>query len=237
MVWVQIYVHDTVVLAFTYVDEQAGPSAKGAVVRPESLEDDIRCAVERPNLTVRLDRSFFKMSPLPPETIVRLGLPLEPKWMSFFGGGTPQPWRNDPVLSDRFHPDYPDDLQVTFFFTNGTEAMWVRTTGVDLKIGGYEGTLLNDPSAEGTGLAQGARVAYRVAKGTPDPVWVSPVARANLDGWESECTRCGFDLLFESVEEITARQFNEKHDFFAFTTRCSMCGGTMLVKRPGAPIQ
>jgi hypothetical protein len=231
MAWVQIHVRDEIMLAFTYQDEQAGPSAKGTIVRPESLAEDARRAAERPDQTVRLERSFFPMTELPPDAIARLGLPAEPEWMSFFGGGTPQPWRSDPALAGRFHPDLPDDLEVSFFLENAVEKMWVRTTGVDDAVGGYKGELLNQPFAEASGLAQGASLTYRVAKGAPDPVWVSPVVRANLEHWTSECGTCGFDLLLEPAEAIAARQFDTGLETVAFTTRCPMCGGGMLVER------
>ena len=40
-------------LAFTYTDPQAGPSAKGAVVVAPITEDQIRTAVDHPNITFR----------------------------------------------------------------------------------------------------------------------------------------------------------------------------------------
>jgi hypothetical protein len=46
------------------------------------------------------------------------------------------PWRGDPDLVGRFHPEYPDNLQVVVHdgeprrTGRGTEACWVRVTGV-----------------------------------------------------------------------------------------------------------
>lgn len=211
----------------------AGPSAKGAMIHPESLDEDVRRAVENPSDTIRLDRSVDPTSPLPPETIARLGLPEEPPWMTFFDAGRPHPWRSDPALSERFHPDYPDDLRVEFFFGAAAETMWVRTTGVNREVNGYEGELMNQPYSNESRLASGDLVIYRAVRGMLNPIWVDPDARAHLGRWTSECTECGFDLLFESAEAIAGRQFDiqDGMKMDMFTTRCRRCGGRMLVRR------
>ena len=148
------------------------------------------------------------LTPLPPETITRLGLPLRPPWLKQFYGLPPdRPWRDDPALAGRFHAQDPDDLEVTFFFPAAAEHMWVRTTAHAPAIGGYEGELLNTPFATGTGLATGAQVAYRVPTGAIGPVWVSPAVRSNLEHWSAKCDSCGFDLLLEPAKDIIARQF------------------------------
>jgi hypothetical protein len=233
MTWVQVQIDNQVMLGFAYEDPQAGPSAKGAIVQPESLEDDVRRAVERPDHTVRLGLRNFPSTPLPAATIARLGLPAEPPWMEFFRPRSAQPWLRDPALADRFHRDYPNDLEVLFMFPgHRMERMWVRTTGVDPEIGGYGGELLNQPFTEDADLAQGAQVAYRLAPGVPEPIWVSPVMRANLGGWSSRCTVCGFDMLTEPAQAIAARQFGEwGGQAVTFTTRCPMCEHAMMVER------
>lgn len=234
MTWVQIHVRPTEILVgFTYEDESAGLSAKGAIVQPESLNEDVRRAIERPDVTVRLDPPGYQVTPLAPETIARLGLPAVPPWLKFFGMPPQRPWRSDTALTGRFHPEYPDHLEVAFFFRDGTERMWVRTTDVEPTIGGYVGELLNAPFADATGLTQGDRVTYRVASGALDPIWVSPAVRANLAEWSSSCSACGFDMLLEPAEDILARQFEGSESLLAFTTRCPMCGQTMISNRRG----
>jgi hypothetical protein len=233
MTWVQVQIQNQVMLGFAYEDPHAGPSAKGAIVQPESLEDDVRRAVEQPDHTVRLRPPVFPTTPLPPATVARFGLPAEPPWMEFYRPPSPQPWRSDRALADRFHRNHPDDLEVLFVFPgHRMEQMWVRTTSVDPEIGGYGGELLNQPFTEDADLVQGAQVAYRLAPGVPEPIWVSPVMRANLGGWSSQCTVCGFDMLIKPAEAIAALQFGELGvQSLSFTTRCPMCEHGMLVKR------
>ena len=172
------------------------------------------------------------LTPLPPETITRLGLPLRPPWLKQFYGLPPdRPWRDDPALAGRFHAQDPDDLEVTFFFPAAAEHMWVRTTAHAPAIGGYEVELLNTPFATGTGLATGAQVAYRVPTGAIGPVWVSPAVRSNLEHWSAKCDSCGFDLLLEPAKDIIARQFPTPLETVAFTTRCPICGQGMMVEQ------
>lgn len=145
------------------------------------------------------------------------------------------PWRSDPALAGRFHPQAPDDLEALFFFVEArqVEKMWVRLDAVDDEIGGYSGNLLSTPYARGAGVAAGSRVAIRCTPGAGDPVWVSDATRANLRAWRSPCEACGFDLLFEPVEVIASRQFpSAPPDWapLAFTTRCPLCGGTMMAE-------
>ncbi len=59
MAWAWIRIGDDVMLGFTYDDPTAGPSAKGAFVHPDSFDDDVRRAVERPDHTVRLGHGVY----------------------------------------------------------------------------------------------------------------------------------------------------------------------------------
>ena len=233
MAWVQVRLSLTeILLGFTYEDASAGPSVKGVIVQPESVAEDARRAVEKPDHTVRLAvPGAFPVTPLPPGTITRLGLPIRPPWLEEYYGLPPdRPWRDDPALAGRFHAQDPDDLEVTFFFPGAAERMWVRTAARAPSIGGYEGQLLNTPFAAGTGLAVGAQVAYRVPTGAIGPVWVSPTVRSNLERWSAKCGSCGFDLLLEPATDIIARQFSAPFETVAFTTRCPICGHGMLVE-------
>jgi hypothetical protein len=60
------------------------------------------------------------------------------------------PWRRDARLSGRFHPDFPDDLQVLLhdggplFSTVRPEAVWARLLE-RVDDGVYRGILLNQP--------------------------------------------------------------------------------------------
>lgn len=159
------------------------------------------------------------------------------RFAALYEDGPSGPWQRDPALAGRFHPSYPNDLEVRFYFAEQQtlEKMWVRTTGVDEEIGGYVAVLVNRPHTDATGLAPGASVAYRVAAGMPDPIWVTPAMRANLASWSSRCERCGFDMLLLPAEDLIRRQFELPPGTVmeAFTTRCLACGEGMVVRKRG----
>jgi hypothetical protein len=230
--WVQVELGDDVLLGFAYSDPSAGRSAKGAIVRPESFHEDVRRAIERPDATVRLEPPGYRATPLGEAAIAQLGLPATPSWLSYYGEQPGGPWRTDSALAGQFHPDAPDDLQVEFHGASGGDIMWVRTTGVDVAVSGYIGTLLNSPKNV-HGVKVNDVVTYRAALGAIHPIWVSPAVRANLEEWETSCASCGFDLLLGAASDVIARQFSNSHvgEMVSFTTRCPMCNGSMLVKR------
>jgi hypothetical protein len=97
-------------VGYTYVDQQAGLSAKG------SSQRDPQLAIA-PFMTVRLPMPRASWRVLDGEERNRLSLPLRPPWLELFG---PQPepdslwgaWREHPKFKRRFLPDHPDDLQV-----------------------------------------------------------------------------------------------------------------------------
>lgn len=72
------------VLAFTYFDSQAGPSAKGAVVT-QAAESWTK-AVEHPDRTFR-DPKAFGAIPISEDEARQRGLPAEPPWLSIFTEG------------------------------------------------------------------------------------------------------------------------------------------------------
>jgi len=239
MAWGRIRLQDQFALVFSYVDPQAGPSAKGAPMRGgEPSRDDAEDAVRRPSLTVRLGPGLRPV-PLAADEVQRLALPVEPEWLSFFKPKQ-QGWHVDPFFAGRFHPEYPSDLEVLFFLpaSQKVEQMWVQLDRVASE-GTYEGTLLNTSHFEPT-LTQGTRVTVRGAKGAKGPLWVSPSMQANAAGWTSVCQSCGFDALFEPVQALVARTFPDAPpgaEMLNFTTRCPMCNETMLVgkRETGAP--
>ncbi len=230
-------------LVYSYVDPQAGPSAKGALMHGEAPTlDDARAAATRPGVTVRLGPGLTPRA-LTEEELIDLQLPDEPEWMEFFRPREEGPWRKDPLLAGRFHPQHPNDLQVSFFLPahRQVEQMWVRLDGEVPALHAWGGTLLNTSHLD-PALTQGTRVAVRGAKGAEAPLWVSEVMAKNLERWDATCSACGFDLVLEPVEALLARQFPglpEGSVMEAFTTRCAMCNQTQSVslRRDGAPLE
>ena len=86
------------------------------------------------------------------------------------------PWRDDPLLEGRFHPDFPDDLQVLVheggprLSSRSPELMWARTIGTE--GGAYVATLLNQPHHLQT-LHEGAEVLYVIPDGAEYPIRVT----------------------------------------------------------------
>jgi hypothetical protein len=86
MAWGLIRAQEQFALVFTYVDPRRGPSAKGALVHAtEPGPDDARAALERPNVTVRIEEGL-RVRPLSPEQHALLKLPDEPPWLVHFKG-------------------------------------------------------------------------------------------------------------------------------------------------------
>lgn len=88
--WVWIPIDGQWVLAYTYTDPTAGPSAKGAIVPQPITADAVRTAIDRPDRTFR-DPISFRAMPIGPEDALRLGLPKDPPWIGYFEPGRPIP--------------------------------------------------------------------------------------------------------------------------------------------------
>jgi hypothetical protein len=84
------------VLAYTYDDPRAGPSAKGAVVREPVTAEQIQRAVDQPDRTFRDPRAFGAVA-ITAEDAQRFGLPREPPWIGFFEGKPVPPPRGEPA--------------------------------------------------------------------------------------------------------------------------------------------
>lgn len=235
MSWGLIRVQEQLAIVFSYVDPQAGPSAKGTLLTStEATVEDARAAATRPNVTVRLGEGL-QVRPLPELEVARLALPEEPEWLRFFQAPPSGAWVKDPFFKGRFHPQFPNDVQGVFFFpaSRKAEQMWVRLERETPVAGTYEGVLLNTAHLEPT-LKEGTRVRLRGAEGASGPVWVSDVTAQNLTAWDARCEACGFDLVLEPVETLIKRSFPdapEGAEFEALTTRCAMCRQTQLLQR------
>lgn len=83
-------------LAFTYTDPMAGPSAKGAMVKDPTSQAQIRTAIDTPDRTVR-DPDAFGAVPIGAEEALRLGLPKDPPWIGHFENKPVPPPRGEPA--------------------------------------------------------------------------------------------------------------------------------------------
>lgn len=217
MRWGLIRVQDQLALVFSYVDPKEGPSAKGTLLTSTApTEEDARAAVQRPNVTVRLEHEA-QVRPLSDEDFARLALPASPDWLSHVQPST-RPWRQDRFFRGRFHPAPSDVLEVLFLFAEQPEHRWVRVEAETSRPGTYE-AVLQEGSHVQPSLTAGAKVLVRGARGVSAPVALSPESAARDLEWLARCERCGFDVLFEDSE------------LDAFRARCVMCGGVQRATR------
>lgn len=220
-------------LGYSYVDSTAGLSAKGVLLEWPASAEAAAVAATRPDHTFRLQDVEAEV--LDSAEVEALGLPERPNWADFFGPPPGErPWRDDPEMAAHRHGDLPDDVEAVFYFwsVGRAERMWVSLRAADPAVGGYSGTLLNQPYTPGV-LGQGDTVTIRVTPGASEPIWVSPTMRANLARWKVRCNDCGFDMMMAPADYVASQQFPSAPDGFvpiAFTTRCDLCQGTAMVE-------
>lgn len=83
--------------------------------------------------------------------------------------GQSRAWRNHEAMQERFHPEFPDDVEVCFAVrgTARLETTWVSVIAVDAESERYLGVLLNQPN-EVPELLLGDNVVFApAAKGRP----------------------------------------------------------------------
>lgn len=159
-------------------------------------------------------------------------------------------WRSDPHLAGRFHPDYPDDLQVLVhngsfrFSQHAPELMWVRVlarlewTHNDGRIGYvYRGVLLNKPHWL-PNVKEGETLLFRAHKEYPHAVYHTHQSAMEQDYCEiTPCSRCKLPFLFDPPTALVKLTFPNIQDNLeagstsVFTSFCPMCGkeGTLIV--------
>lgn len=152
-------------------------------------------------------------------------------------------WRAHPALADKFHPDFPDDLQVLIhdggprLSAHHPELVWVRVTGGT----GTEltGTVLNQPDQVG-GVQERSVITFLVPDGGPAPVMVTKQYLRERPDWIVQpCDGCGFTELLDAPSDLIRKVFptlppGATPD--AFTSLCALCGGVQLVQNKDAEL-
>ncbi|MFO0604764.1 MAG: hypothetical protein U0324_16395 [Polyangiales bacterium] len=255
--WIWIELRGERILAYRYVDPTAGPSAKGAVVSASPTPEELDVAVQRPNRTLRQPDAFGARA-LDAAEARALGLPDRPPWVGIFEGESPAgtnapPWRSDAALAGRFHPDYPDDLEVIVHdgeprrTQRAPELCWVTVTGVhasarmpavsadatppftaaDAKWSErtvYRGKLLNQPHAL-TSARQGDAVLFLVVPGLPNPLQVTEAYLAERARWAVvPCDGCGADQGFDPPSVMARTRFPQLDEGTAPVMFTARCG-------------
>jgi hypothetical protein len=153
------------------------------------------------------------------------------------------PWRDYPTLIGKFHPEFPDDVQVMvheggyrFAFTR-PEVVWVRVTGLEDDV--LRGVVLNEPR-QLEKISEGDEILFIVPKGADLPLLVSEQYLAERQDWViTPCDKCGFDELFDAPSDlvddlIPNQEFVSTVNFI--THRCDLCGGGTGCLTTGARI-
>jgi hypothetical protein len=147
-------------------------------------------------------------------------------------------WRSHPQLKDRFHPDFPDDLQVVVhdggprLTKNRPELIWVRLSaaeGANL----FLGTVLNKPT-QLSSIKLGQEIRSLVAAGAKHPVLVTAKYLEERKNWEIHaCQKCGFDELFDAPSDLLRAIFPKAPPgavMEMFTSFCPLCGGVQTLQ-------
>ena len=150
-------------------------------------------------------------------------------------------WREHPKLVGRFHPDFPDDVQVIVheggprFSDRQPELVWVRTTAYSANV--FTGLVLNQPS-QLTRVSKGSEIRFVVPDGGEHPLMVTEKYLAERSDWTIEpCDKCGLSELFDAPSDLVRVIFPATPEDAAmemFTTFCGFCGGVLVVQREDA---
>lgn len=146
-------------------------------------------------------------------------------------------WREHPGLKGRFHPDFPDDLQVIVhdggphFTAHAPELVWVTVTAANGEV--FSGRVLNQPSSLAN-VRPGDEIRFIVAQGSQHPILALRKYLSERCDWViGPCESCGFSELFDAPSDLVQVQFSNQPDverMEAFTARCPLCGGTQIVE-------
>lgn len=160
-------------------------------------------------------------------------------------------WHKDAALKGRFHPQYPDDLQVlvhegSFRFTETSpEVMWARvfglfeiTTNEGRTAQAYKAILLNQSNQLKT-LKIEQEILFVAHSNYKYPIRVTQDYLVERASYVIEpCMQCGLPETFDPITKLLEHSFpdlkrmldSDKRLQPSFTSFCPLCGGTMLVR-------
>ncbi len=237
---------DEPLVAFVYLDPHAGPSAKGG------LGTDTNVAT-MPTRTIRL--AGLTVRELTDDEVRVRKLPAHPEWLRHYGTqpAADAPWRHDPLLTGKFHPKHPDDIQALVHdgdprrMRRGPELCWVRIqrvdraptrrlaeTDVEPSRHVYIAELLNQPHTLQS-VKRGERIKLISVHGLPHPLHVTDDYLRERESWTiTPCSKCGMTECFDPPSVMVKVRFPEAPpdaEMMAFTSFCSHCGGVQQLQR------
>ena len=222
--WIRLDAAGRAIVGFTYVDRNAGFSARGWAVRGGKLDLTAR-------LIVRLPFAGAPWRIMAPEEVRSLGMETPPDWLASYDEQPAQGtiwgwWREHPKLRGRFHAGFPDTLQVIVhdggprLSDRRPEQMWVRVTGGEADV--FTGRLANKP-VQLLSMVEGSELRFVVPEGGPHPVRVTDEYLRERPGWEiGPCNRCGLTELYDPPSRLIAATFPDLPD--GAVPRCSPHG-------------
>lgn len=230
--WIQLMIEERGFIGFTYLDPEAGFSAKGF------MKDNL----DNPNVVLRSPDCFGEWQELSAEACEGLKLPTPPDWLESYGPQPPQgtlwgQWRTDAALKDKFHPKALDDLQVIVhdggprIADTQPEAVWVRISGI-LGDNLYSGTVLNAPH-QLKSVSKFDKISLTTDPALDFPVQVRQKYLDERARWSVvPCNKCGSTLLFDAPSELIAKTFpGIDVTPEALTAICGYCGGNQALER------
>jgi hypothetical protein len=148
------------------------------------------------------------------------------------------PWKDDRQLASRFHPDYPDDVQV-FVHDGGPrlsacrpELVWVRI--IAATNGVYSATVLNQPLHLKT-VKQDDVIRFIVTDSCKYPILVTTRYLQEREAWTIHpCDKCGFSELFDAPSDLIRIVFSnikEGYKLEMFSAFCPLCGGAQVAEK------
>lgn len=145
-------------------------------------------------------------------------------------------WNLHEKLAGRFHPDYPDDLQVVVHEGGPRlsickpELVWVRIKGGKGDL--YSAEVLNQPENLQE-VRQGSLIDFIVPESGEYPLQVRAKYLAERSLWAIHpCTQCGLSELFDAPSDLIKVIFPDAADgsLEMFTSFCGVCGGVQVVQ-------
>jgi hypothetical protein len=151
-------------------------------------------------------------------------------------------WRNDPRISGRLNPKFPDDLQVVVhdggprFTSRRPEAIWVRIVSQAGDV--FSAVALNKPT-QLEGVRQGDTIEFVVPTAGKYPIQVRTKYLQERPNWSiAPCNKCGNSELFDAPSDLMAKVFPnlpQGASMDKFTAFCGLCGGIQVVSAADRP--
>lgn len=146
-----------------------------------------------------------------------------------------KPWREHAKLVGRFHPEFPDDVQVLVhdggprLTATAPELVWTRVTGG--AEGVFVGNLMNEPRRLSS-VTLGSEILFVVPDGLEHPLRVLPQYLADRLRWKVHpCTSCSLAELFDPPSALAEALFPDAEgELDTFSAPCAMCGGIQIVE-------